>query len=262
MSSSSLLSKEVYRLLTKPSIAISAALNDAPTIFQLGRDDSTCTVDAKTTALLLAQSKFFENMFKWGFKEAQLQEGNQRVIRLDNITLPVFHILLAFARTLKLPSSSLDEESIWELRSYAHYLDWDLLEFACEQSLAARLEPSTVCLVWNLAERNQAVGLSEMCQKFFTKNFADTASTASFFMLRKELLARALRTGDIECDNEVIIRALFIWARFQHHSVPENRSTQYDPLRYVGDLLPPSTLFNTQTKAAVLGYGSPLSRLL
>jgi hypothetical protein len=68
MSSSSLLSKEVYRLLTKPSIAIAAYLNDAPTTFELGGDNSTCTVDAKSVALLLTQSKFFENMFKWGFK--------------------------------------------------------------------------------------------------------------------------------------------------------------------------------------------------
>jgi hypothetical protein len=212
----------------------------APKIFVFGRRHLPSSVAPR---LFIFSAIYGADFF---LQEAQLQEGNQRVIHLENITLPVFHVLLAFARTLKLPSASLDEDSIWELRSYAHYLDWELLEFACEESIASRLEPSTVCLVWNIAERHQAVGLSEMCQKFFTKNFVDTAATAAFFTLRKELLARALRTGDIECDNEIIIRALFIWARFQHHSVPENRSTRYDPLRYVGDLLPPSTLFNTQ----------------
>lgn len=176
----------------------------------------------------------------------------------------------------------MDDNSLWELRSYAQYLDWEMLEFACEEGISTRLEPSTVCLVWNVAEKNRATSLSELCQKFFTRHFAATATTANFFTLRKELLARALMTGEIECDEAVIIRALFIWARFQHHSIPENSGHPYDPLRYVGDLLPPSTLFNqrcvsvlvkhvfrifqltdnSRTKAAILGYGSPASHFM
>lgn len=179
-----------------------------------------------------------------------------RRIRLGNMSAQVFQILLSFARTFRLPPG-LDDDSAWELRNYAHYFDWDLLEAACEELIATRLKPESVCAIWTIAEKCHASTLAEMCQKYFTDTFSLSSMSPSFFVLQKPLLKRALESGNINCDAKVIFNALNTWARFQHHANALSRNAPFDPLHYIGDLLPPCTLFNSRY---VFGTGRNLWR--
>lgn len=73
--SSTLAPKEVHLILSRRANIPPALLSDEAcgrqTVFELYDDGSTVTVgpvDARTLGLLVSQSRFFENMFKWGFK--------------------------------------------------------------------------------------------------------------------------------------------------------------------------------------------------
>lgn len=128
------------------------------------------------------------------------------------------------------------------------------LEHEAEKLAAKTLEPATVCSMWMAAEREKAHTLSALCQKFVEDRFGEVCHHASFLLLPKYLLRRALYSGRIGCEDEVVWRAVMNWGRFQ--ALRTGQGADPEQIRsIVIDLLPPAVLFNKRTKDCIL-YGA------
>jgi hypothetical protein len=204
--------------------------------------------------ILAKKSRFFAIMFN---KEYSFKESTQDIkspIHIGNLTASTFWIVMAFVCTGKLQGLTTIDEA-FSLFSVAEYLMFPDFDLALQIWIGQNLQNYSVCEVWNLADSRDHSTLSELCLKFFIRNFAEVVKTIGFLKLKKCLLKQALATGDIQCSAEFILNALKGWARYQMLNQDLNYftySSEEKIYQFLAELLPPNTFFNYRNKMCLL----------
>eukprot|EP01060_Flectonema_neradi_P027505 TRINITY_DN3710_c1_g1_i1.p1 TRINITY_DN3710_c1_g1~~TRINITY_DN3710_c1_g1_i1.p1 ORF type:complete len:446 (+),score=74.22 TRINITY_DN3710_c1_g1_i1:67-1404(+) len=199
---------------------------------------------------LVARCPFFEHQFcgDWG---VDVDEKTGKKMCLMDPDIVPYKVLLDVLRYLATDSltwlKGASQQVLEVLLRAADYLMLEELSNAMENYLAEHIDANTLCSVWKLGCSLQSEWIRESCTRFFINNFASCVKADSFYKLPHEFLKEALHTGEIPNSTSTVMENIDKWAHKQSSDPSEVQMLRYG-------LMPPSTMFNTEMKQAVLGF--------
>jgi len=210
--------------------------------------------------ILSKKSPFFEAMFARNWREnAQTQEGQP--IYLSELDPDVCRTVFHFIYTSKVVLPGIHDSISWfskysDLIEVANYFAIsEDMELGMGNALKKLLTRHTVFKVWQLSQFAGSEVLSKQCEKYLITNFQLASEESDFFFCSRELLKRILIGGEIDCDPDLILERLRLWARFNMYQSLEHSVLGYSEIaekKFLMDLLPPQTLFSKTLKRAIL----------
>jgi len=210
--------------------------------------------------LLTNKSSFFEAMFNRNWRESSQSKEGQPIYlsELDSdLCRTIFHYL--YTNRLLLPGVTDDSmffTKFHEVIAIAQYFGIEEdIEIAMGHFLRKLLTKHTVFRIWEITYFSGTEALSSVCEKWLIQNFHVACEVFDFFFCSRELLRRILCGGEIDCEPDLILEKLKLWARFnlyREQNVPIQ--SEMAEKKYLMDLLPPQTLFSKTIKRAILGF--------
>ena len=147
--------------------------------------DITITVGGRTVfahrVVLAARCAYFRGLFESGMRDA-----TSHSIALDDISYPVFMVLLEYLYTDTFEMS--DDALALPLFAAADFLGVEQLKAMCIARIEADLSVENVCGALTAADKHLAPNLKETCVDFIVANFQEVLPTEGFKDLPRPLL--------------------------------------------------------------------------
>jgi len=153
-------------------------------LLETGRDaDVTFEVDGEMMRahklILTCRSPVFHALLS-----APMREGNEGVVRLQDIKAEVFRAMLHFVYTANLPEEHsgdrLEVPMTQHLLAAADRFNLARLRTICERKLCESMEVETAATTLALAEQNRALDLKRVCLDFVANNLSEVMATDGF----------------------------------------------------------------------------------